>query len=617
MLDLINRAKKRLCFGAVCRKLILSWLLAVLLEYAALPSELRDLSTLDCLANTSFFVVVLITVGGSVWLCLLSLFVKTEKLERWGILLVFFAVTMFALSSSSGRPFTIACGGLLVCFCVYAVGNGERLKALVRHKRFPLVVTVGLTVTFFVFVSAWTLGRVRAFCTPTYDFGIFSQMFYNMKVTGLPLTTLERDGLLSHFAVHVSPVYYLFLPVYFLFPRPETLQLLQAGVMASAVIPLWKLCRTRGFSEWISCIVCGTLIFFPAFSGGAGYDLHENCFLTPLILWIFYCLEKKRFVHALVFSLLTLCVKEDAAVYVCIIGLWYCVSLLLLPKDKERKKAFSFGAVMIALSLGWFFAVTAYLSAKGDGVMTYRYGNFMFGGSESLLTVVKAVIMNPMKVVYECVDSEKLKYIGLTMLPLAGIPLLTRRYERYILLIPYLLVNLMSDYQYQHDIFFQYGFGSTAFLMYLYVVYLGDIRSLKKQIIISAFTLILGAGCFLGVVAPKAIYYPKAAIEKREHYRNIRAHLDMVSEDASVAATTFYTTYLSSRREIYDVGYCSKEHLLTVDYIVVNPRDTGSLKKQTGTGDEVAFEDFEKMLAENGYERLCSYGTDVVIYERE
>ena len=28
-------------------------------------------------------------------------------------------------------------------------------------------------------------------------------------------------------------------------------------------------------------------------------------------------------------------------------------------------------------------------------------------------------------------------------------------------------------------------------------------------------------------------------------------------------------------------------------------------------------EDFEKMLAENGYERLCYYGTDVVIYERE
>ena len=28
-------------------------------------------------------------------------------------------------------------------------------------------------------------------------------------------------------------------------------------------------------------------------------------------------------------------------------------------------------------------------------------------------------------------------------------------------------MNLMSDYTYQHNIFFQYTFGSTAFLFYL------------------------------------------------------------------------------------------------------------------------------------------------------
>ena len=29
---------------------------------------------------------------------------------------------------------------------------------------------------------------------PTYDFGIFAQMFHSMRTTGLPITTLERDG---------------------------------------------------------------------------------------------------------------------------------------------------------------------------------------------------------------------------------------------------------------------------------------------------------------------------------------------------------------------------------------------------------------------------------------
>ena len=46
-----------------------------------------------------------------------------------------------------------------------------------------------------------------------------------------------------------------------------------------------------------------------------------------------------------------------------------------------------------------------------------------------------------------------------------AMPLFTRRFDRYILLIPYILVNLMSDYTYQHNILFQYNFGSTALLV--------------------------------------------------------------------------------------------------------------------------------------------------------
>lgn len=47
------------------------------------------------------------------------------------------------------------------------------------------------------------------------------------------MTTCERDRVLSHFAVHVSPIYYLFLPFYALFPLPVTLEVLQALLLAS------------------------------------------------------------------------------------------------------------------------------------------------------------------------------------------------------------------------------------------------------------------------------------------------------------------------------------------------------------------------------------------------
>ena len=118
--------------------------------------------------------------------------------------------------------------------------------------------------------------------------------------------TVERDGLLSHFDVHVSPIYYLMLPFYMIAPGPYTLQVLQAAVMASAVIPLWLIGKRHGLSGLQRTLLCGVLLLYPAFSGAAGYDIHENCFLTPCILWLFYGIDRKSILITGIGGLLTL-----------------------------------------------------------------------------------------------------------------------------------------------------------------------------------------------------------------------------------------------------------------------------------------------------------------------
>lgn len=209
-----------------------------------------------------------------------------------------------------------------------------------------------------------------------------------------------------------------------------------------------------------------------AYAGGASYDIHENAFLTPLILWMFYGIDREKRWVALLAGGLTLLVKEDAAVYVAVVALWLILRAWLRGRNRW---GLTTGGMLLAGALVWFFLVTAYLERYGDGVMTYRYQNFLYQGSGSLFTVILAVLLSPMKLIYECMDPEKLPFLALTLLPLLGMPLWTRKYERYILLIPYILVNLMSDYPYQHDIFFQYTYGSTACLMYLTVVNLADL----------------------------------------------------------------------------------------------------------------------------------------------
>jgi len=301
---------------------------------------------------------------------------------------------------------------------------------------------------------------------------------------------------------------------------------------------------------------------------------------------------------------------------VAVIALWLIVKTLLRFKKSELKPLIM-GIAMFAVSLVWFFLTTGYLASVGDGVMTYRYDNFMYDGTSSLVTVVKSVILNPMKALFECVDSEKLKFIALTMLPLAGLPLITRRYERLILLIPYLLVNLMSDYQYQHDIMFQYNFGSAAFLFYMTVVNLSDLKLTRSRVIPLVTAVAIGAGCLTWAVIPTAVDYPKRAIEKAEYYDSIRAALDTIPEGTPAAATNTYTAYLSDREVLYDVKRCTWEQILETEYVALGKGSTSSFKNYASEGKNNGFDNLTTLLEAEGYVLFEEVPGVLVIYKKQ
>ena len=595
------------------RRAISAWLVAAAAEYLLLDVPSRDLAGLSGIAQMSAGRMIIVT---AVVFGLLTVLVRLlpQSTERWTILAAAAVLCAAALTVSFTWAFAAACLLVLIVLAVYAFAgwNGKvpEKTPCRERKGYGWGAALGAA-AFMVLVSAWTVGRVYSFSTPTFDFGIFAQMFHSMKTNGLPITTVERDGALSHFAVHVSPIYYLLLPFYCIVPTPATLQVLQAAVLASAVIPMWMLGKHHGLSPLMRMLLCFLLLLYPAYAGGTSYDIHENAFLTPLILWLFYGMDRKNGLITAVFALLTLMVKEDAAVYVAVIALY----LLLRSVLRKEKWGMIAGALMLAAALGWFVAVTGYLATFGDGVMTYRYKNFMYDGSGSLVTVVKAVLLCPMKAVFESVDSEKLEFIGLTLLPIAGLPLFTRRYERFLLLIPYVLVNLMSDYQYQHNIFFQYTYGATACLFYMTLVNLADWKVEPERFLTLAAAVTVAAGCFGVNIWPKAVSYPEKCKTYEAYYDSLRAVLDAVPDEASVAATTFYTTYLSQRDELYDIRYASKDHIFSCEYMALSVTDTNSYKKFAVNG-EKGYENFVEILLDLGYEKIAEYEGRLEIYRK-
>ena len=552
------------------RQLATGWLFAVLLEYLLLPGAARGLAGLAGLAEMSLVRVLVVTLSASVSLDLLP--GSTVKYQRWAPVVLFGLLAGLSMPSSFAKGYFLLCGVVAAVLVVYAIWGWDaspepRLE--VKPARRGWVWAVGaMAAGFFLFVSLWTVGRVVTYNAPTYDFGIFVQMFHNMAETGLPMTTVEREELMSHFHVHMSPIYYLLLPFYMIVPQPETLQVLQAVVLASSVVPLWFLSKNRGFSGPKRALLCGLLLLLPASSGGAGYDIHENCFLLPLILWLFYGIERENVSFTAIAAVLILMVKEDAAVYVALVGLWLLVKALL-HSPRDYRWELTAGASLLAGAVIWFLAVTWYLATVGDGVMTDRYNNFMYNDSGSLLAVIRAALVDPLKVLYECADPEKWRFILRTMVPLLGLPLLTRRFERYILLIPYILVNLMSDYPYQHDVFFQYAFGSTACLMYLLVVNLAELKWDRLRLGAMAVAVLVAGFCFYRVVWPTGWEYIKLMSDNAETYQRIDDALDVVPEGAVVTASGVLVPHLAQRQQVYHIKYVSPEQIRCTEYVVL------------------------------------------------
>lgn len=507
-------------------------------------------------------------------------FVNTDR-EYKELFVVLTAVLLMLI-------FSIAYGAM-VCY------SPRRLQ-LTGRKHYGII-------AFFALLNLFLLGgllvvRVVALKTPTYDFGIFAQMFHYMDKTGLPLTTLERNGLLSHFSIHLSPIYYLLLPFYKIFPGPETLQILQVLVVLSGVVPLLMLCRHFNLKKSYQIALSIIYLFHPAIIGSSLYDLHENCFLAPLILWLFYFLEKDRRVQMVITAILIFLVKEDAMMYVVLIGFFMLVS-------GKRKKQ---GVLLMILGVSYFLIAVYFLSNNGNGVMFYRYDNLIADKSWGLPGIILTILLNPGYLFSEMLIPRKIIFI-LTVFPAMGmLPVMQRKYSRLLLLLPLLVMNLMPGFSYQYLIPYQYHYATTTIMVYMILLFLADAnfakepqpispvtgtdaasgpvapvnterelnfrQNAKRPVVIAALCLAVISCAFFTTELFASNYYPVEHLSDNANViRGIKEELDKIPRDASIQASGYFTTYLSDRDIVYYLEFNRKDkNPHETDYVVVDRR---------------------------------------------
>lgn len=465
-----------------------------------------------------------------------------------------------------------------------------------KKKTNIIVAIVGILL--FAFVGIITVYRYLTYSNSTFDFGIFTQMYENMKQTGSISTTLERNRVLSHFGVHFSPIFYIALPIYFIFPSPVTVQLIQAFMVALPVIPIVLISRKYKLSNWMTVGAVLLYALYPATAGGTLYDIHENCFLTFLILMAIWAIEKKKNILTAIMVLLVFFVKEDAPVYIMVLGTFYLFS----RKDKKR------GLILMVSSAIYFIIATSVVKSYGLGIMDNRFSNLFYDQQKGLSQLIRTVLVNPGYVIsqivanYDANGMEKIGYILLMFVPMAAVIFRNgKKYSRFILISPIIVINLLTLYVYQHDITFQYNFGSIALMMYLVIMNMADLKPKKAKVAISVAVICVGV-MFMGSMAPRLNYYTSKYSQDKATYEKINIALSAVPKNASVCASGFFTPHLKNL-EMYDQNHL--EETKYTDYLVIDERYTDEKSK------------FDTVLSSGQYDLIYNESGIISIYRKK
>lgn len=569
-------------------RLITSFFVSVLLPLL----KKGNFINLSFMQDEKAYIIILTIAISFIVLSAVAFLLDKYNTDSWGLIILstFLAIMWIVLyNSTSYLNKALFVFGILIFYSfamVYFLKENKQLinkeveegqsivlkEESIKNKKVSLIFTVVCGSFLLITLIMGSVYRYLSFSSPNFDFGIFANMFYNMKETGLPLVSCERDIIQSHFSVHLSPILYLILPFYLIFPSPITIQVAQAVILSSGIIPVYLICKKLKLSNKAIMFVALIYATYPIITTGTSYDFHENCFLVPLLLWLFYFGEKEKLIPTLIFSVLVLFVKEDAAIYLLIYGIY-----LLFASKKKYK-----GLVISLLAIGYFMLAIWIINTFGNGIMTYRFDNLIYNKDDGLMGIIKTFIVNPgyffTQLFIDPANSSFPKFLSLLVivLPLGFLPFVTNKPSRWLLLLP-VLINLLSNYAYQNNIYFQYHYGVIPFYIFAMLLNLKDLSPKVGGIFLK-----IGAVCsiflYLALGLSILVINTKSYLNNKETYQKMEEILDTVPEDKSVSASTYLLPHIANRSEVYEIYYHDMD--TRVDYVVIDMRPGYSTEGQ-------------------------------------
>jgi uncharacterized membrane protein len=422
----------------------------------------------------------------------------------------------------------------------------------------------------------------RAFETGRFDLGNMVQAVWS-TTHGRPLDVTDLSGdQTNRLGAHVDPILAAFAPLWWLWPSPVMLLVVQAVAVALGALPVFWLARKHLGSARLGTLFALVYLVYAPVQWLPLDEFHPVAFACPLLLFAVWYLDEERPIAALPFLGLAALTKEEIPLVIAMLGVWYA----LARSQRLVGGALAVGGVAVG---AFYLAIVIPHFREGAAPAFYdRYD--AVGGSPA--GIVETAVTDPLVVVRAVTEERDLAYLLQLALPLAGLflaaPLLL------LPALPELAANLLSDVSTQTSIEFHYTAPIAPFLVAGAILGATRFPRLVPVLLVSSA---LGA-VVLGPLRSGELRPDRIS----DHDRVAARAVDLVPAGAPVSSTNGLGAHLSARRRVFSFPVVREAEWVAVDLRRASYLDRRSAPSTTAVPLARMLEsgDWETVLEEDG-----------------
>ncbi|MEK7566535.1 MAG: DUF2079 domain-containing protein [Patescibacteria group bacterium] len=426
-------------------------------------------------------------------------------------------------------------------------------------ERQAILIVFAVIFIYVLIMGAVSVARHYNFQTQAWDMGIFAQTFWNTAHGRVMQNSIEEVP--NHFGVHMSPILFILVPGFLIFPSVYYLLIVQTLALALGAWPLYLFAKKILERKDLALALAAGYLLYPPLHWVNLFDFHPVAFLVPALLAAFYFFYEKKWFWFWVFMVVAAASQEDAVLAAMFAGLF----LAALRWDEKKERKMGLAAALIAL-VYFVLSMKIIMPYFGGGLLRLdRYAEL--GGSVG--EIARNLLFNPALFFKTAFSAQKLSYLFWLFLPVAFLPFVYL--PAILLLIPGLLENLLTSFGNQFSGFYQYD---SMLIAGIFISSVYGLRTLLKRRPDKAllFKSIIICAIFAGFLLRSPVSpfsFPVEFFKSNERQQTLRQIVKSVPSGASVAAETNIVPHLSDREYVYMSG----SEPFMVDVVILDGAD--------------------------------------------